>query len=273
MRVLIDGQPVSDDDAVISAFDWGLIRGYGCFEVIRSYGGNAFRVGPHLDRFETSAAALGIELPARADLQAWVETQAAAGGECLVRIYLTAGSRDDLYVSPSRTVVLWEPLPSVPDQLRVLPLVAPWHAAGVFSELTRAKTLSYAPNMATTLVAQAAGYDESLLFSREGWVLEGPTFSICWFRTGALELPPLSLGVLESITRATAVGLAEDLGIEIRETLATVPEVSAADEVAALSTVKEVIPIAAIGDAEIDAGPLTEKLATAFRDLTSQEAG
>lgn len=273
MRALIDGRPVSEDEAVVSAFDWGVIRGYGCFEVIRSYDGVPFRVGPHLDRFEVSAAALGIELPPRADLEGWIGTQASAGGDCLVRIYITAGSRDDLYASPPRTVVLWEPLPAVPDQLRVLPLVAPWHAAGVFSELTRAKTLSYAPNMATTIAAEAAGYDESLLFSREGWVLEGPTFSICWFREGGLELPPLNLGVLESITRATAVGLAEDLGIEIRETLATVAEVCAADEVAALSTVKEVIPIAAIGDAPIPAGPLTGKLAAAYRELTSQETG
>ncbi|MCP5118607.1 MAG: hypothetical protein GY953_47955, partial [bacterium] len=135
MRVLIDGELVSDTEATISVFDWGIIRGFGCFEVIRSYEGNAFRVERHLDRMENSAQALGIPLPDRSALADWIRTQAKAGGDCLVRAYTTAGSPDSLFETPGRTVVMWEELPDVPDALRVAVKLAPWHAAGAPSEL------------------------------------------------------------------------------------------------------------------------------------------
>ena len=117
MRVIIDGEPMEAADASISVFDWGLQRGFGCFEVIRSYGGKAFRSGGHLDRLERSLAALHIPAPSRTDLEEWVVAVAAAGGDCLVRVMVTEGARDELFPSPSRTVVLWETIPEVPEMV------------------------------------------------------------------------------------------------------------------------------------------------------------
>ena len=272
MRVLIDGVEVAAGDASLSVFDWGVLRGFGCFEVIRAYGGETFRLGPHLDRMRRSAAALGLAEPP-AELADWASAVAADGGDCLVRIVMTAGSHDTLTDAPPRTIVVWEELPDLPDAFRLSARVAPWHAGGTFSELTRAKTLSYAPNMAAGLAAMADGYDDALLLGRDGSVLEGPTFTVAWFVDGVLETPSLDLGILESITRGVVLEVAADLGLSINEGAFPLARLLAADEAAVLSTVKEVSPLVAVDDAEVPRGPLTDKLRGAVLDRIAAEVG
>ncbi len=273
VHVLIDGVATPPEAATVSVFDWSLQRGYGCFEVIRSYDGKVFRGPEHAARLGRSLAALHLIGPDAADVEAWVAQAAAAGGDGLIRVLVTAGSRDPRHSSPPRTVVIWEPLPDLPDQFRLLPLAAPWHAAGAFSELTGAKTLSYAPNMAATLEAERRGYHDALLVSREGVVLEGPTFIAAWVAGAAIELPSLDLGLLASITRQATLEVAERLGIEVREGTYPLERLLGADEAMVLSTVKQVAPAIQIGAHEIPTGPVTAKLAAGFADLVAAEVG
>lgn len=271
MRVLIDGVEAAAGDASISVFDWGVIRGFGCFEVIRSYGGKPFRADAHIQRMHKSAAALGLDAPPP-ELAEWVTAVSEDGGDCLVRVVMTAGSRDTLTDAPGRIIVMWEEMPDLPDAFRLSARAAPWHAGGSFSELTQAKTLSYAPNMAASLAAMADGYDDALLLSRDGNVLEGPTFTVAWFRGGVLETPSLELGILESITRAVVLEVADDLGMDVVEGTYDLSRLVGADEAAVLSTVKEVSPLVAVDEAELERGPLTEKLRQAVRQRIAAEA-
>lgn len=273
MRVLIDGEPREAGAATISVFDWGLLRGDGCFEAIHSYAGTPFAVGEHLDRLEASAAILGLPLPPRRALAGWIAAVAAEGGDCIVRLIVTRGSPEPADGAPSRCVVLWEPRPELPDRLRLEPRRAPWHSGGDPSELTGAKSLSYGPNVAAMRAAQANGFHDALLISREGWILEGPTFTLAWFHGGALETPSLDLDILKSITRAKALELAAGLGLEVREGRYRLDRLAEADEVCVFSTVKEVAPVSAVGDLQFEPGPLTAKLAAAFADLVAGSTG
>ena len=67
--VIINGEHVAATNAAIPVDDIGLLRGYGCFEALRSYDGLPFRLGDHLDRLEHSAAALFLPLPPRSASQ------------------------------------------------------------------------------------------------------------------------------------------------------------------------------------------------------------
>jgi branched-subunit amino acid aminotransferase/4-amino-4-deoxychorismate lyase len=267
MRVLIDGIPFGQNEASISIFDHGLLRGDGCFEALRSYGGRPFALNEHLDRLQRSAELLGIELPPRSWLESWIGEIATEGGDCTVRIVVTRGGVEQPV--PSRVIVLSEAIPPVPDELAVLPLSAPWHSDGGVSELTGAKTLSYAQNMAAGRAARAAGFDDALLIGSSGSVLEGPTFCVAWVIDSVLETPALDLGILASITRQTTLREAGHIGVEVREGHYDLERVRQADEVMAFSTVKEVRPIAAVGDAEFVRGPITTALAGRYRNLVA----
>ena len=63
------------------------------------------------------------------------------------------------------------------------------------------KTLSYAGNMLAGRLAREQGFDEALLVTPHGRVLEGPTWTFFWVADGRLYTPPLEDRILASITR------------------------------------------------------------------------
>lgn len=271
-KVFVDGEPVEPEEANLSFLDIGMQRGYGCFEALRSYGGKPFRSPEHIARLQTSAARMHLNLPPADSLSSWIRTVSEAAGDCVVRVLVTGGTDPSNPGTGSRVFVAAEPLPDLPDSLRVMPLDAPWHPDGATSELAGAKTLSYGPNLAASLRAQQAGFDDALLIGRSGSVLEGPTYSVAWVIEGAVETPSLDLGILASITRGALVELAASERIELRTGRFPLDRLLGAREVMVLSTVKEIAPVSAVGDAGFDPGPVTGALAQAFRVLVISES-
>ena len=269
--VIIDGAATPADAAVISVFDIGFQRGYGCFEAMRSYGGRIFRLEHHLERLARSATRMEIDLPAADVLAGWCSAAAATGGDCVVRLFVSGGSDPTDPGVGSRIIVYAEPPAVVPETLAVQVRPAPWHPDGEQSELTGAKTLSYGPNVAAGLAARRHGFDDALLVGRDGAVLEGPTFSVAWVADGLLSTPSLELGVLASITRSAALEVAATRGIPVREGSFPLEALLAADEVLAMSTVKEVRPIGRVDDRAFTAGPVTSGLMAGFADLVAAE--
>lgn len=271
MRVIIDGESWDPSGAAISVFDWALIRGLAVFEVVRVYGSSLFRLGAHLDRLATSAAALAIAFPERTALAADMTRVASSSGDGHVRVILTSGGRDPEVSAPPRVLVMWEPLPAVPDRVSVLPVIAPWHPATVESGFPGVKWTSYAPNMATTDRARRLGFDDALLTTTDGIVLEGPTFSYAWMRHDRLETPSLDLGILPSITRDVVLECARQVGLPVSEGHFPLQAVLGADEVLALSTVKQVSPVDRVGNHQVPGGPVAGALSAAFASAVAAE--
>jgi branched-subunit amino acid aminotransferase/4-amino-4-deoxychorismate lyase len=151
---------------------------------------------------------------------------------------------------------------------RLLPVLAPWHSAGADWELAGAKTLSYAPNMSASRRATADGFDDALLTTVEDIILEGPTFSVAWVIGGVVETPGLELGILDSITRRVMLEIAADLGIEVVQGRWDLARLQAADEVMALSTVREIQPVSVVGAMRFLEGPVTADLARRYYQMT-----
>ena len=263
--VLIDGEP---GDGRIPVFDDGLLRGDGCFEAIRSYGGRPFALQQHLTRLAASAAALAIPLPPATRIAGWVEEVAASGEDCIVRVVLTRGSTVPGYQRPPRCIVISHPLPAPKAELSLLPVPAPWHPAGRPWELSGVKTISYAPNQAATRLAREAGFDDALLLSDSGTILEGPTFSFAWVVGGVVETAGLDLGILESITRQLILADSPASGLEVTEGRFDVGRLKNASEAMAISTVKQVVPVTAVGDWTYPIG----EVAGTLNDALSQRA-
>ena len=254
--VLRNGRNVAPS---VSLFDPMVARGDGCFEALRSYGGALFGLAEHLARLAQSAAALGIPLPPIPYIGEWARRVAAEQGDGVVRIFVSLGEEG------TNVYVLSAPLPDIIPEYRLFPLAAPWHPAGEPWELAGVKTLSYAPNMAATRTAQAAGHDDALLLSRDGTVLESPTSAVLWAVGGVIETAPLDLGILDSVTRRIALSHAGAAGLEIREGHYPLARVMGADEIAILSSVKEVLPVVAVGERTFEPGPVTALLAKSYR--------
>ena len=260
-EILINGEA---GDGMVPATDSSVLRGDGCFEVLKAYDGVPFAVEEHLDRLDASARALDLTLPSRADLVSWVDRVSKGMGDAAVRIVVTRGSAiPDLDGEPL-VLVFATSWPRMEGPAQLLPVPAPWHAAGEEWALGGAKILSYAPNLSATREAKKEGFDDALLIARDGWVLEGPTFAVAWMRDGVLETPTLDLGILDSITRRFALEDARAVGLEVVEGRWPLEHLEAADEVMAMSTVREVQPVSRVGHHRFAEGPATSRIAREF---------
>jgi branched-chain amino acid aminotransferase len=130
------------------------------------------------------------------------------------------------------------------------------------------KTLSYAGNMLAGRLAKERGYDEALLVTPHGRVLEGPTWSFFWVEGGQLFTPPLEDRILASITRAR---LLEEC--DVAQCSCTLDDLRAAEEAFIASTVREVMPISVIDDIELPSapGPVTQDAHARFQARVERE--
>lgn len=265
-EVLINGEV---SDGLVPVTDSSVLRGDGCFEVLKAYGGEPFALEGHLERLERSAAKLQIPLPPRPDVARWITRISQRMGNCAVRVVVTRGSAVPGIADPPRVIVFGHPWEMDGSPARLYPVTAPWHTAGVDWDLAGAKVLSYAPNVSATRNARGHGFDDALLITTDGRVLEGPTFSIAWVIGGVIETPSLELGILDSITRRVILDIAGDLSIEVVEGDWNLDRVAGATEAMAMSTIREVQAVTEIGDLRYQLGPVTKRLSEAFADLVA----
>lgn len=263
--ILVNGET---SDGLIPVTDSSVLRGDGCFEVLRAYNGRPFALQGHLDRLEKSARALQIPLPSRGDLASWIEAISTELGDGAVRVVVTRGSSVPGLDDPPNVIVFGHSWDGGEGPATLFPVVAPWHGAGVEWDLAGAKTISYAPNLAATRRARDHGFDDALLITPEEIMLEGPTFSVGWVVDSVLETPGLDLGVLDSITRRVVLESAAELGITVVEGSWRLDRLDSAAEVMAWSTIREVQPVIAVGNRKWEPGPVTARLAESFAALT-----
>ncbi len=241
----VDGAMTLAAEATIPATDEGLLRGDGVFEVIRVYEGKPFALEDHLRRLERSASnlRLPVDLEAvRADANRLLARAGAGPDHELLRIVVTRGGR---------RVLLTEPMHQTPEQIRLGSITySPTRI------LDGVKSLSYAANMLASRLAREQGFDEALLVTPHGRVLEAPTSSIFWIKE-EICTPPLGEHILASITRALVLELTGAV-----ERSCTLEELFDADEVFLTSTTREVQPVAAIDAHSFSApGPITARIA------------
>jgi branched-chain amino acid aminotransferase len=251
----IDGAVTPVADALVPVTDEGLLRGDGGFEVLRVYGGQPYALDDHFDRLASTCA--GLRLQADLDAlraEALALVAEAAEPESLLRLVVTRGAR---------RIAITEPLPARLPVARVITVTSvPTRV------LNGLKTLSYAANMLAGRIAREQGGDEALLITPHGRVLEGPTWTFFWVGGGRLHTPPLSDGILDSITRRR---LLEEC--EVTEAVCTLDDVRAAEEAFIASTVREVMPIATVDEIALGSapGPATEAAHAAFRRRVERE--
>ncbi|MGO1120686.1 branched-chain amino acid transaminase [Rhodovibrionaceae bacterium A322] len=126
---------------------------------------------------------------------------------------------------------------------------------------------NYANARLARFQAQQDGYDDAILLNDQGKVAEGPGACLFLMRQGRLITPDVTSGILESITRATLIELARDLGLAVEERAVDRTELYAADEIFLAGSAAEVLPVTALDGLTIgagDRGPVTCQLQQAY---------
>jgi branched-chain amino acid aminotransferase len=275
MTAWIDGRLTALTDAKVSVLDHGLVVGDGVFETLRVYRGVPFAWTRHLARLRKSAEGLGLELPDVSELRGAADAVLRADEltEARLRITVTGGvappasGRGD--GPPSAFVVAFPIEPAAPS---VDVVIAPW-TRNERGALVGLKTISYAGNVRALAYARAKGAGEAVFANTRGNLCEATGSNVFLVREGVLVTPPASAGCLSGVTRALLLELGEQSSVPTEERDVPIDELVACDEAFLSSTTREVQPIACVDGTQLRnvGGPVSERLAAAFRDLVAHD--
>ncbi|MEV4413675.1 aminotransferase class IV [Catellatospora sp. NPDC049609] len=269
---------VAADTPVLRADDLGVLRGDGVFETMHvrpdGRGGvTPWLIDEHLARMARSAARMELALPGEAalrELAALACAQWPTDVEGALRLVCTRGAEATAATGgPVTCFATLNPIGAATlaarrDGISVATIslgypadartAAPWLLGGV-------KSLSYAINMASQRWAQAQGVDDALWISEDGYALEGPTSTLVWRTGDTLSTVPVeTTGILPGTTARHLLDNAADLGLTAAERMVTPAELTAADGVWLLSSVRGVAELRSIDGTPLPASPHTEKL-------------
>ncbi|MGF6230337.1 branched-chain amino acid aminotransferase [Inquilinus ginsengisoli] len=255
--IWMDGKLVEWRSANIHVLTHGLHYASSVFEGERAYNGRIFRGTEHSKRLEFSAATLGMKLPySTAELDAAKKLTLEKNGltDAYIRPVAWRGSEMMGVSAQANTIhvaiAVWE-WPSyfsaeakmkgirltLSDWRRPSPDSAPVHAkaAGLYMICTLAKHK-----------AEAAGYQDALMYDYRGYVAEATGANVFIAIDGKLHTPTADC-FLNGLTRQTAIDLARRNGIEVIERHIQPDELAKATEVFLTGTAAEITPVGEIG--------------------------
>jgi len=261
----VNGHYVKEADAKISILDLAVLRGFGVFDYLRTYGGRPFHLWDHLLRLQYSAQHVGLSLPKTlSEIQEIIENLKKQD-EVSIKIILTGGvSPDHFTLHQSNLIVFAYPPTPYPDS---------YYTEGIKVTTTRlsrplpsSKTTQYAP----AIVAMQQGKaQEALYLNSQDEILEATTSNFFAFKDDTLYTCT-SEEVLIGITLEVILRLcASHFPIE-RRALST-QDIPHMQEAFITASNKEVMPVVQIDGKKVGngkVGPRTKKIMELFHAYT-----
>jgi branched-chain amino acid aminotransferase len=256
----VNGEYVPREQAKISIFDVGFLRGDAVFDTTSAWNGRIFKLSAHLDRLDLSlrAARIPCPLPLEELRGVIIETARRSGlPNAYIQTIVTRGEpplgvRDLTRCRPGLIVFV---VPYVfiltPEQIRSggRAMIVSVRAIPAQCLDPKIKSLSRLHLDLAMLQGKAAGMDVSIMLDLDGHVTEGPGFNLFVVRGRVMFSPPE--GILMGITRQTVFELAAEHALPAREAELTAYDLYAADEVFLTSTAGGIMPLV-----EIDGRPI-----------------
>ena len=283
LMIYFNGKFVPKQEARTSIYDHGFLYGDGVFEGIRAYNGRVFRLDGHLDRMYDSAKAIDLKIPLSKEemKKAIIETMKKNNlKDAYIRPIVSRGD-GDLGLDPRKcpkpnVFIITQEWGAMYGDLYEKGLTA--ITVGVRRNAPdtlppNIKSLNYLNNIMAKIEANAKGGDEAIMFDIHGNISEGSGDNIFAVKNGRIITPP-TLNNLRGITRAAAIELARNEGIEVSEANMGIFDIYTADEVFVTGTAAEIAPITKIDGrliADGKPGKITKKLMSAFKELTKRE--
>ena len=251
----VDGRYVPSDEAVLPVDDLSILRGYGVWDIMRTYNGRPYFLNEHILRLAHSAHKVGLSLPwTQEEIKEIVlQTLSLNQGivEANIRIVITGGSSPDFFtpMETPRLIVMVTPIKKLPQL---------WYANGVKTitihqerQVPDAKVTSYIQAAIALKKAKEENAVEAIYVNKKNEALEGTTSNLFAFFKDHLVTP--GQGVLKGITRSVILTLGHQL-FNVEERPLKLEKLLQADEVFITGTNKGVVPIIQIDGTLIGQG-------------------
>ncbi|MGI8481300.1 MAG: aminotransferase class IV [Chthoniobacterales bacterium] len=281
--VNINGKLLHRDEAGISPFDSGVQGGDAVWEGLRVYNGRIFKLEQHLDRLYRSAAALAFaEVPSREKVIAEIRRTLAANDMfdgVHIRLTLTRGVKVTSGMDPRLNqsgptfIVLAEHKPPVYSKSGLTLVTSTIRRPPPEILDPRIHHANLLNSILAKIEANNAGADDALMLDTLGFVAETNATHLFFIRNGGLTTSRV-VACPEGITRATVLEICAANAIICVETDIPLGDVYDADEIFCSGTMGELAAVTKVDGRIIgagDVGPITQRLASLFRERTENE--
>ncbi|MBM4408713.1 MAG: branched-chain amino acid aminotransferase [Chloroflexi bacterium] len=277
--VYVNGEYLPAGEAAVSVFDHGLLYGDGVFDTMFATYGYIFKLAEHMERFRRSLRAVRLEPPVPlADLEGVIIETVARNGlrDAYIKVVATRGVSPEPLLDPRNCtptlIVFARPYLSLAGagkkETGLSTKLTTTQRIGHLALDARIKSLDYLNLVLAKLEAINAGADEALLLDDQGLVCEAPGYNLFMVREGRVVTP--SHAILEGVTRATVLELADELGIPNGEGPIAPYDLFTADEAFLTSTAAGIIPVTKVDGAPVGdgrPGPVFRCLDAAYEEL------
>jgi branched-chain amino acid aminotransferase len=293
-HIWLDGKLVPWAEGQVPVMTHALHYGLGVFEGIRAYATAdgrlaIFRLKDHLQRLFGSAHIIQLKMPwsEEAVAEACLEllrAQAARfkGGAYLRPIaFMGDGAMGLGATNPTRVAITaWDWGAYLGEKgLRegIRAKVSSFSRNHINISMARGKiTGQYVNSILAKREAVQGGYDEAILLDVTGVVAEASGENIFLVnQDGVVKTPPLSLPILDGITRKTTIAILRELGHRVEEVAFTRDALYLAREVFFTGTAAEITPVREVDNRTVGAGrpgPVVKAVQEAyFRTVRGQE--
>jgi branched-chain amino acid aminotransferase len=275
-HLILNGQLLPREQAVLQLDDLGFLVGDGVFETLRTYDGVPFLIEEHLGRLFASLRLVRLEIPWTRDqllaqVRLLLEANAAPSGGARLRITVSRGPGAPPRTPFGRPTVLLTADPYEPPEAEL-------YDRGVEVEMSkqvrhphplhRVKAISYLPNLWLRREASSERSFEVLQWSDAGLLTEGSFTNVFVVDApGVLRTPLPQEGCLKGVTRNAVLTIAEQTGLHVHEGGIDAATLAGAREVFLTGSLVEIVPVRSIDGRAVGGdcpGPMTTALRTAY---------
>jgi branched-chain amino acid aminotransferase len=288
--IWMNGRLVPWGEAKIHVLSHVVHYGSCIFEGIRCYktrrGPAVFRLREHIDRLFDGCRIYRMDVPYGRDqvVTAVFETIRANRLEaCYVRPLVYRGYESlgvDPFPCPVDVAIAAYPwgayLGKEAVEKGVDVMVSSWRrqAPDTFPAMAKASA-NYMNSQLIKMEALVNGYAEGIALDVAGFISEGSGENLFLARRGTLYTPPLTAAILEGVTRASVLQLAQDAGIAVVERNLPREALYTADEAFLVGTAAEITPIRSVDRAPVgrgEPGEITRRLQADFQGIAGGTA-
>ena len=284
-----EGKVVPFAEARISVATHGFLYGTAVFEGIRGFWDETkndvyvFRLREHYERLAVNAHILKMSLPRPVDELVSLTIDLIRKNELRCDLYI----RPVLYKSDRRfgvtlfenqdLTIFFASMGAYLSKTEGIDLaVSSWRRIEDNAIPGRAKINgAYVNSCLAGEEARSNGFDEAIFLNEDGHVSEAPGMNLFVVRGGRLITPPVTANILEGITRASLMTLAEkSLGIEVEERPIDRSELYVADEAFICGTAAKLVSVRSIDRRMVangKTGSITAKIIERYRAVTLGE--
>lgn len=276
MVVFLNGQFLSEAEAVVPVNDRGFMYGDGLFETLRVVNGRPFRMAQHLERMTRGADFLKIKPPFTPR-----ELEKIAGQlieqnqmpDAILRVTLTRGPGTRGYTpnGESRPTVVMS-LHAAPSLEKTVEwsLVTSSFRIPASDALSSFKTTSKILHVMARAEAAEKGADEALLINTNGEVAEAASGNLFWVYQDKICTTPTGRGVLPGITRAIVLEICQILGLQTNKRVIKPEALRNSQGIFVTQSAFGIVPITSFDGEPVMPSPLVDQISSAYNEMLTK---